>query len=41
MIERFKSGMLTSEDKTAVRKADDFFRSLFNPLELTFNRDVV
>ncbi|MGY2185729.1 hypothetical protein D3C81_276520 [compost metagenome] len=38
MIERFKSAQLTQQDKTAVRTADDFFRSLFNPLELTFNR---
>ncbi|MHC8353977.1 ElyC/SanA/YdcF family protein [Pseudomonas sp. LB3P81] len=41
MIERFKSGQLTLDDKTAVRKVDDFFRSLFNPLELTFTRDTV
>ncbi|MCY1556707.1 hypothetical protein D9M68_934770 [compost metagenome] len=41
MIERFKSAQLTPEDKTAVRTVDDFFRSLFNPLELTFSRDTV
>lgn len=38
MTERFKSGQLTPEDKMAVRTVDDFFRSLFNPLELTFSR---
>ncbi|WP_432669519.1 ElyC/SanA/YdcF family protein [Pseudomonas umsongensis] len=41
MIERFKSTQLTSEDKMAVRTVDDFFRSLFNPLEHTFNRGTV
>ncbi|ROM93892.1 hypothetical protein BK658_19740 [Pseudomonas brassicacearum] len=41
MIERFRSGQLTSEDKADVRKVDDFFRSLFNPLELTFKRGMV
>lgn len=41
MIERFKTAQLTTEDKTAVRTVDDFFRSLFNPLELTFNRGTV
>jgi uncharacterized SAM-binding protein YcdF (DUF218 family) len=41
MIERFKSAQLTPQDKMAVRTVDDFFRSLFNPLELTFNRSTV
>lgn len=41
MIDRFKLGQLTLDDKTAVRKVDDFFRSLFNPLEMTFSRDTV
>ncbi|ANI31718.1 hypothetical protein PL78_18090 [Yersinia entomophaga] len=39
MIERFRSQSLTENDKAAVKTIDNFFRSLFNPLELTFKRD--
>lgn len=38
MISRLKNNNHTPEDKNNIRMVDQFFRGLFNPLEMTFTR---
>ncbi|WP_313681839.1 YdcF family protein, partial [Pantoea sp.] len=41
MISRLKNNNHTTEDKNNIRIVDQFFRGLFNPLEMTFTRGSV